>query len=501
MDDCCRPMGCSSDQGEDGIEPSDNRRMSLRSWLTAAAIAGDSEANRSSERNRRVVASAAAGLLLRGSAFVVILITVPLTLGFLGPIRFGLWMTLASFIALLSVTDLGIGNGVLNNVARAFGQGDRAAARGYLASGFLALTGIAVLLGVVFLMMYPLVSWASLYNVAGDPTAAAEAGPATAAFVATFLMGLPLGLVGQVRSAYQEGFVQSAFSGLGNLATLALLIAAIAVGASLPVLVLAITAGPIVAAIINVFVLLRIQRPWLTPRPSDVTIKALRSVVSVGLGFLVLQVAYGVAFSSDPLVVAHVVGPAAVADYSVVYRLFAIPGGLAFIALLPLWPAYREAIWRSDIGWVRMTVRRSFLIVLAATIPLAVCLSFAGSALVAVWTKQALSPPIGLYPALAAVTVALAVANVFQVLLNGAQAMRFLISTWVLMAGLKIIVSVYLASRIGVSGVALGTALVAIIVLIIPGAIYVPTLLRRLERRKTPEFESVARRWTAGPPC
>lgn len=472
--------------------------MTLRSWLTAAAIAGDSEAQRSSERNRRLVVSAIAGLALRGSAFVVILISVPLTLGVLGPIRFGMWMTLASAVAILSITNLGIGNGVLNNVARAFGQGDRAAARGYVASGFVALTGIAVLLGTLFLLIYSVVPWANLYNVADDPVAAAEAGPATAAFVVTFLLGLPLGVVGQVRSAYQEGFVQSAFAALGNFTTLVLLLVAIAMRASLPVLVLAMTAGPIIAAVINLFVLVRIQRPWLAPRASDVTFTALREVVSVGLGFLVLQIAYTVAFSSDPLVVAHVVGPAAVADYSVVYRLFAIPAGLASIALLPLWPAYREAIARSDMRWVRLTLRRSLLVVLVATVPLAALILFVGPALVSVWTQDALTPVFGLYPALGAFTVVLAVANVFQVLLNGAQAMRFQITTWVLMALLNIVVSIYLASLIGVAGVALGSVLAGVMALILPGAIYAPRLLRQLEQRGLPAVDSIVPRWTPG---
>jgi O-antigen/teichoic acid export membrane protein len=455
--------------------------MTIRRWLTAAAIAGDSEAQRSTERNHRVLVSAIAGLALRGSAFVVILLSVPLTLDLLGPVRFGLWMTLASVVALLGVTDLGIGIGVLNNVARAFGHGDIAAARRYLASGFVALTGIGALLGVAFLVVYPIVPWATVYNVASDPTAAAEAGPATAVFVATFLVGLPLGLVGQVRSAYQEGFVQSAFAGLANLLTLVLLLAAIGLRSSLPILVLAMTAGPIITALVNLFVLIHFQRPGLAPRRSDITMATLRSVVGVGLGFMVLQVAYAAAYSSDRLIVAHVVGPAAVADYSVVSRLFAMPTGLSLIALMPLWPAYREAISRSDMGWVRLSLRRSLLIVLAATVPLALGLSFGGPVIVSVWTKHALNPVAGLYPALAAFTVTLAVANVFQVLLNGAQAMRFQIAVWVLMAVVNIIVGIRLTSLIGVTGVALGSALVTVFVLIIPAAIYVPRLLHQLE--------------------
>jgi O-antigen/teichoic acid export membrane protein len=464
----------------------------LRSWLTSSGISGETEAERSSERNRRALANAIGGLALRGSSFAVVLVSVPLTLGYLGPTRFGLWMTLASLVALFGAMDLGIGNGVLNNVAQAFGQGDSAAARRYLASGFVALAGIGAGFGVLFLVVYPIVPWAGLYNVSADPAAASEAGPATAAFVATFLLGLPLGAAGAVRSAYQEGFVQSVFVGLGNAATLVLLLLAIAARATLPTLVLAMTTGPIIAAAVNLVVLVRFQRPWLAPARSDVTVAAMKSVVGVGLAFMVLQIAYAVAFSTDRLIIAQVVGPVAVAEYSVVYRLFSIPAGLAAIAIVPLWPAYREAIARSDFRWIRLMLPRSISAVLVATIPLAVLLWVAGPGIVAVWTGGELTPTYGLYPALAAFTVAFGVASAFSVFLNGAQALRFQITIWILMSVLNVALSVFLVSRIGVAGVAVGSLVATVGVLIVPAALYVPRLLHRLERLHRLELDQIA---------
>ena len=458
-------------------------RRSLGSRLTSSSLTGHTEAQRSEERNRRAVASSVAGLALRGSSFVVVLVTVPLTLGLLGSVRFGMWMTIASVVALLSATDLGIGNGVLNSTARAYGRGDSSAARQYLASGFAALTVLALTLGILFLAVYAVVPWAAVYNVSGDPLAAAEAGPATAVFVATFLVGLPLGLIGQVRAAYQEGFIQSAFAGFGNILTVAFLLVAVAARVSLPILVLAMTGGPLIAAVVNLAVLLRLQRPSLAPRWRDITRDAMRSVIGTGLGFMVLQISYTVGFSSDPLVAAHFVGPAAVADYSVVFRLFSIPAGLASIALLPLWPAYREAISRRDIAWVRVTLRRSLRVTLLATIPLVIGLLIAGPTIVAKWTSQDLSPAYGLFLALGGFTIVFALANAFAMLLNGAQVMRFLVSTMTLMAILNLAASVYLASRIGVAGVALGSVVAVVATLIIPALIYVPRLLRYLEER------------------
>jgi O-antigen/teichoic acid export membrane protein len=300
-------------------------------------------------------------------------------------------------------------------------------------------------------------------------------------FVVAFLAGLPLGLVSQVRAAFQEGFLQSSFAAAGNLLTIVLLLVATYLHATLPELVLALTIGPIVANGLNLFVLIRIQKRWLAPRASDVTRRVLRSVVTVGLAFLVLQVAYVVAFSLDRVIAAQVAGPIAAADYSVVARLFSIPAGLGIIMLEPLWPAYREAIATGDLPWIRRTLRRSIGLTLLATIPLAIVLTVAGPALVSIWTGHQLNPDVLLYPVFGAFTVVLGVATAFAMFLNGAQVMRFQIATWVAMGSINIALSVYLGFQIGVAGVVLASVITITALLIIPNVLYVPTVLRRLD--------------------
>src|SRR5215207_4315622 len=56
---------------------------------------------RSRERHRRVALTALARAMTRGLGILISLITVPLTIHYLGPERYGLWMTISSFIALL----------------------------------------------------------------------------------------------------------------------------------------------------------------------------------------------------------------------------------------------------------------------------------------------------------------------------------------------------------------------------------------------------------------
>ena len=59
----------------------------------------------------------------KGATLAAMLISVPLTLGYLGPERFGLWMTVAAVIAMLGFADFGLGNGILNAASHYNGLG------------------------------------------------------------------------------------------------------------------------------------------------------------------------------------------------------------------------------------------------------------------------------------------------------------------------------------------------------------------------------------------
>ena len=63
---------------------------------------------RAQERHRRVALTAGAAALAKLLSVGTALISVPLTLHYLGAERFGMWITISSLIAMLSFADFGI---------------------------------------------------------------------------------------------------------------------------------------------------------------------------------------------------------------------------------------------------------------------------------------------------------------------------------------------------------------------------------------------------------
>jgi O-antigen/teichoic acid export membrane protein len=439
---------------------------------------------RGKERYRRAGLSAGTALGGRGLTVVLSLVTVPLTLNYLGPERYGVWLTISSVIALLAFTDLGIGSGLLNALTRTMAHNELAVARRQISSAFVLLTLVAVALCGLFVVSYPLVPWTSVL-AASSGGAASEAGPALAAWAACFVIGMPLGIAAQVRLARQEGYVAHFTAAAGNLAAFATLLAAVMSRQGLPVLVLAMAGPPLIASAINGITLFGRDAPQLRPSFQLADFSTGVGLLRAGFLFFVLQIAIAVAFTSDTLVVAHVLGATAVAEYGVVSKLFVLPLALVAIALSPLWPAYGDAIARGDIVWARLTLRRSLKTGLLIAVPVATVLVVFGLPIITFWVGTSVSPPFALLLGFGIWVVLSTVGNCVAMLLNGAHEIRLQAAAAAVMAVVNLAVSIWLTSQIGVAGVIWGTVIAYAALVLVPMAVYLPGVLRRIELRPT----------------
>jgi O-antigen/teichoic acid export membrane protein len=439
-------------------------------------------AGRAAERYRRAAWSTLAALGARVVAMAVSLVTIPLALGYLGPEQYGLWVTISAVTAMLTFADFGLGNGLMNFVADAYGRDDRAAAQRAVSSAFLMLLAVAGIGVGAFGLAFGSISWADVANVSSE-AARADAGPTVAVFFLCFAASLPLSLVQRVQYGYQEGFEVSMWAALGSVLGLAGVVVAIQLGARLPWLVLAIAGGPLVATALNAAVVFTRRHPDLRPRLRLATGGVAVRLVRVGLLFFMLQVAVAVAFQSDIVVAAQILGPEAAAEYSVVLRLFFVVPTVLSMALLPLWPAYGEAIARGDLPWLRRTLVRTTAISTAvAALSSSLLLVFANDVL-RLWLGPVFDPPLMLLLGMALWAVVSTAFTSIAMLLNGATVIRFQAVAATVMAVASIAASITLAGPFGVSGIIWGTLLAYLACTALPTLWYLPRVFRQLEWR------------------
>jgi O-antigen/teichoic acid export membrane protein len=438
---------------------------------------------RSRERNRRIAYAALTAAGARVVAIATAFVSIPLTLHYLGAEEFGLWVTVSSLTVILGFADLGLSFGLMNGVAEAYGENDDEAAGKYVSSTFYLLLGLATTLGVTFFVFYPFVPWPRVFNVTSSD-AVAVAGPAVAVLVSISLAGLPLGIVPMTQMAYQEVFKSRIWQAAGNVLSLVTLVIVIALKGDLPWLVLALAGGPVVASLLNGIVLVR-QRSWLVPRLRNVTLAVAKRASRLGSAFFLIQISIVVAFQTDNIVIARILGPDAVTQYAIPMRLFLTIPLLASFVLSPLWPAYREALTRGDERWVRRTFFRSLGFSAALGLFLSAALVVIGPLILRAWVGGGIAPSLSFLLAMAAWTTVNCIYGAFMMYLNGIKAMRFQVITSLTMMSANLALSIVLTHLIGIPGPALGSAISVAVFVLTPAIFYVRASLIRMRQPRT----------------
>jgi O-antigen/teichoic acid export membrane protein len=355
------------------------------------------------------------------------------------------------------------------------GKDDCEAARQYVSSGFYLMLGVAGFILMVFALIYPYISWPRVFNV-NSAIASQEAGPAMAVFVVCFAVNIPLGIVQRVQMGYQEGFTFNLWQGLGSLLALLGVLFVIYLKAGLAWLVLAMAGGPALAQLLNGLLLFGRQRPWLYPQRQAASWAKAKIILRIGLLFLVLQIAVALAFSSDNLVVAQVLGPEVVTQYSIPYRMFNYIAILMTMVLFPLWPAYTEAIARGDTLWVKKTFLRSILLTLLIVGLPVICLIIFGVKILHLWVGPEITPSFPLLLGLGLWSILASIGTAVAMLFNAANIIRFQIYCSSFMAISALLAKIFLAQIIGLPGIIWGTILCYTLFSIIPCAIFWPKL-------------------------
>lgn len=415
----------------------------------------------------------------RAISMLVGLIAVPLMLNYLGAERYGLWVVISSLSLAMNFADLGLGSGLVNTLASAHGRGDRSAARRQVSTAFFLFSGIAAALLIAFWALSPLVNWAHVFNVQ-SPEAAAEVRPALWCFVVCLVLGLVVSIVSRVELAYQNAFANGVWTAAGSVASLGALLLAMHFNVRLPGMVLILTGVPVAVTIGQAVSVFFLTRPWLRPSLAWVNGRAAADLMRLGAGYLVLQLAMTLSMYSDSLIAAQILGPILVTQYAVVSKPFAQLSATLFMAFVPIWPAYIEALAKGDVAWVRRTLKRSLgLVAIVVAVPGLVLVAI-GAPLIQLWVRDpSFEVPLALLVAVAVWTLVQSVGNACAALMQGLGRVRFQAVCAVITAIVAVGAKILFARQAGLPGLVWGTSLAYLAFTVVPLGIYLKYALAR----------------------
>ncbi|WP_435419191.1 hypothetical protein WAB17_06455 [Parerythrobacter aurantius] len=386
-------------------------------YLRIRPFKGDTEEVRTAERYRRALWTLIASVLARAIGLVTMILSINLTVPYLGEERFGAWMTISSLAAMLSFLDLGIGNALTNRVALAATDPEDAKLKAAISGGLGVLFMVSLLVGLGMTVAADVVDWRALLKLQSEALVA-EVGLAATVFAFLFAAMTFANGVGRTFHGMQRGFEVHIATAIGSLASLVAVYVFAQRQAGIPVLLVCMLAGPILAQL-ALLVRLRFEKLFDIPQTARFARSEAGVLLRGGSLFFLLQIGTMVGWGADSLIIANAVGTGAVAAFAVIQRLtFLVAQPLAMINA-PLWSAYADASFRKEHRFIRKTLKRSFGVSLLVSAAGAIMIILFGKDIIDYWTSGEVTPAQSLIAVMAVWMILECTGNAFGIFLNG----------------------------------------------------------------------------------
>lgn len=359
----------------------------LTNWFSTA-----NSWSRGKDRLWRVGLTGMSSVMAQGVTIVTGMISVPLTIGYLGVGRYGVWLTINSLLQWLFISNVGFGgNALINKLSAANGTDNRELAQELVSSAFCGVIGVAIILLCLFAGCFYFVDWPLIFNVTGVVPSHELTLAVAIAFVC-YVMTFPASLVEAVYQSYQKGYVGNIWNATGSIVSLIALVIVTRMQGGLPFLVAALFGVRLIFTFATAAHLFYVHSPWLRPSYKKMTKGSLKALISLGSTYIVAQLA-GIALTqSQPLIITQLLGPTHIAGFSVAMRVMFLPAQLILMFVFPLMPAYGEAKARNDWPWIYDALRNSIIATTVMTGPLVVILIIFARKIVDLWVGPELVP-------------------------------------------------------------------------------------------------------------
>jgi len=194
------------------------------------------------------------------------------------------------------------------------------------------------------------------------------------------------------------------------------------------------------------------------PRFFGVKKSVVKSILSLGSKFFILQILILFILSSDKFLIAHLIDPASVTAYEAMYKYFSLILVLHNIINMPLWTMYTTAYIEEDFAWIRKTIKRLIKLTFFMMFVLVLQVVLADEFLM-VWLGIDLHATFMNYILMATMILFLIWQNIFAIFTNGINRVKVQIFSLSLGAVLNIPLTIFFVRdlHLGLDGVLLAT--------------------------------------------
>jgi len=413
---------------------------------------------------------------------LVQLLFVPVVIDCINPVRYGIWLTITSFLSWFHLMDLGIGGGLRIRLSQALAVNDTDKAKTLISSAYYSLLFIVAIVFLVYCIVRPFINWDKVFNA---PINMRQELDRLMLYVFLFfIVRFVLQLINPIYVAHSRTAMATLNNFLGSFISLTVIyFLSNKINESLFWVGFIYSTAPLAVYLI-VSVLFFSRHTYIKPSLSYFKLSATKSMLNLGFFILADQIAVIIISSSTNLIIAHLTSPAQVTPYSITNRLFTLFITVYELATVPLLPAFADAFFKGDLGWIKKAMKKLNYITILAIVSVMVGAIFI-KPFVHLWLKGKVEVPWSIIILLAIYTIVRLIWNVYAKYLNGVGMIKETVIFTIICTALYIPLVFLLGKffKLGIAGL-----LTVQIMLSLGNVFYFPWLYRKSMRRREREL-------------
>lgn len=412
------------------------------------------------KRQRTFIFGVSSGYVSQVISIVIGIASVPIGLGYFGPVKYGIWVVITSMLVYLNASQFGIGTATSTLIAKAPQRSEQQAILSYSFT-LLIISSLIFLLLTLIAGEYPH-SWLPIF---GDIPSYLqdETIMAVLIFAILFLIRLPMISFTSAFAGLQQLHFERLYSViLPALTNFIGLIITVHLEGDLIMLAILNGVGNIIiglASAVHILMLYKDMRPkWQKELLSSPITK---QIIASGWRFFIISFAAMLVWNTDNLVISYFLGPQYVTSYAVTFKLFTVFYSIYMVINATLWPMYGKAAGENNWIWISKVYRD-----ITTVMPILGGLVWIGGILFAkdiiqLWTGPAGYAGVLVVFALGGYGYTVSLNNIHASLLGGLNVVILWLG--IFEAVFNLILSLILVNSLGIDGVALGTFLSALL--------------------------------------
>lgn len=308
--------------------------------------------NSANDRSANAVKNIIASFGIKGVSILVQLTLVPLTIHYVDPTQYGIWLTLSSIVAWFSFFDIGFGNGLRNRFAEAKALGDDRLIKVYVSNTYICLCFSFFVLWTLFFIVNHFLDWSVILNSSNNIRN--ELSRVAIIVFSFFCLQIVLKTINTILLADQKTAKASLIEMLGQVFSLIVVfILTKTTQGSLSYLAFALGSCPIL--IMSLFTLYYFTNNYSLYRPSVNYFdkKCVADIFKLGYKFFFLQIAGVLIYNATNIIIINILNPESVTVYNISWKYYNIVTMSSTIIFVPFWSAFTDAYKKEDYNWMR----------------------------------------------------------------------------------------------------------------------------------------------------